>query len=69
MNSGYTYNTFGRTTALPGTAIGYYTNDLVQQQTAGDQRQTWTLDSALRRRGLSCLRERVHPNIDLWWEL
>lgn len=26
---------------------GYYANDLVQQQTAGTQRQTWTLDSAL----------------------
>ncbi|CAK7288441.1 DNRLRE domain-containing protein [Streptomyces misionensis] len=53
VNSGYTYDAFGRTTALPGTTIGYYTNDLVQQQTAGNQRQTWTLDSALRRRGFT----------------
>ncbi|MDN3263473.1 DNRLRE domain-containing protein [Streptomyces sp. CSDS2] len=53
VNSGYTYDAFGRTTALPGSTIGYYTNDLVQQQTAGNQRQTWTLDSALRRRGFT----------------
>jgi RHS repeat-associated protein len=51
VNSGYTYDAFGRTTALPGTTFAYYNNDLVQQQTAGNQRQTWTLDSALRRRG------------------
>ncbi|MGV9888492.1 DNRLRE domain-containing protein [Streptomyces sp. NPDC003395] len=53
VNSGYTYDAFGRTTALPGSTIGYYANDLVQQQTAGTQRQTWTLDSALRRRGFT----------------
>ncbi|MFB6961689.1 RHS repeat-associated core domain-containing protein [Streptomyces sp. NPDC056309] len=53
VTSGYTYDAFGRTTALPGSAIGYYTNDLVQQQTAGNQRQSWTLDSALRRRGFT----------------
>lgn len=53
VNSGYTYDAFGRTTALPGSTVGYYTNDLVQQQTAGNQRQTWTLDSALRRRGFT----------------
>ncbi|WP_145797188.1 DNRLRE domain-containing protein [Kitasatospora atroaurantiaca] len=45
VNSGYTYDAFGRTTALPGTAIAYYNSDLVQQQTAGSNRQTWTLDS------------------------
>ncbi|MFD5584342.1 RHS repeat-associated core domain-containing protein, partial [Streptomyces sp. NPDC127063] len=53
VNSGYTYDAFGRTTALPGSTIGYYANDLVQQQTAGTQRQTWTLDSALRPRGFT----------------
>ncbi|WP_079175436.1 DNRLRE domain-containing protein [Streptomyces malaysiense] len=53
VNSGYTYDAFGRTTALSGSTIGYYANDLVQQQTTGDQRRTWTLDSALRRRGFT----------------
>nr|WSX81776.1 DNRLRE domain-containing protein [Streptomyces sp. NBC_00899] len=48
VSTGYTYDAFGRTTARPGTTLAYYTNDLVQQQTAGTQRQTWTLDSALR---------------------
>nr|WP_245766708.1 DNRLRE domain-containing protein [Streptomyces colonosanans] len=27
VNSGYTYDAFGRTTALPGSTIGYYAND------------------------------------------
>ncbi|MFE9879214.1 DNRLRE domain-containing protein [Streptomyces sp. NPDC005784] len=48
MNTGYTYDAFGRTTTLPGTTLAYFANDLVQQQTAGTQRQTWTLDSGLR---------------------
>ncbi|MFI5763161.1 RHS repeat-associated core domain-containing protein [Streptomyces sp. NPDC051563] len=51
VDSGYTYDAFGRTTATPGTTHAYYTNDLVRQQTAGSQRQTWTLDSQLRFRG------------------
>ncbi|MFE4415748.1 DNRLRE domain-containing protein [Streptomyces sp. NPDC056821] len=51
VTSGYTYDAFGRTTVAPGTTLAYYTNDLVRQQTAGTQRQTWTLDSALRFRG------------------
>nr|WP_023586455.1 DNRLRE domain-containing protein [Streptomyces thermolilacinus] len=46
--SGYTYDAFGRTTALPGTTIGYHANDLVHQQTAGAERQTWALDPSLR---------------------
>ncbi|MFE4653637.1 DNRLRE domain-containing protein [Streptomyces sp. NPDC056707] len=50
-DSGYTYDAFGRTAASPGTTLAYYTNDLVRQQTAGSQRQTWTLDSQLRFRG------------------
>ncbi|MEU1277575.1 RHS repeat-associated core domain-containing protein [Streptomyces sp. NPDC005805] len=45
VDSGYTYDAFGRTTALPGSTVGYYANDLVHQQTAGDRRQTWTLDA------------------------
>ncbi|WP_354394849.1 DNRLRE domain-containing protein [Streptomyces atratus] len=50
-DSGYTYDAFGRTAASPGTTLAYHTNDLVRQQTAGSQRQTWTLDSQLRFRG------------------
>ncbi|MFI7239024.1 DNRLRE domain-containing protein [Streptomyces cyaneofuscatus] len=48
VDPGYAYDDFGRTTALPGTTIGYYTNDLVHQQTAGDKRQTWELDPSMR---------------------
>ncbi|WP_327340921.1 MULTISPECIES: DNRLRE domain-containing protein [unclassified Streptomyces] len=48
VNTGYSYDAFGRTTALPGATLAYYNNDLVQQQTAGTQRQTWKLDSNLR---------------------
>ncbi|MEU3282440.1 DNRLRE domain-containing protein [Streptomyces antibioticus] len=48
MNSGYSYDAFGRTTALPGSTVAYYANDLVRQQTAGTERQTWSLDSNLR---------------------
>ncbi|WP_394437748.1 hypothetical protein [Streptomyces sp. SGAir0957] len=52
VDSGYVYDTFGRTTALPGgTAVTYYANDLVRRQTAGNSRQTWTLDPANRFRG------------------
>ncbi|MCX5014173.1 sugar-binding protein [Streptomyces sp. NBC_00555] len=47
-DSGYAYDTFGRTTALPGTTVGYYNNDLVRQQTTGSRRQTWQLDASLR---------------------
>ncbi|MFJ4679594.1 DNRLRE domain-containing protein [Kitasatospora sp. NPDC088783] len=45
VTTGYTYDAFGRTTALPGSTVAYYTSDLVQQQTTGTNRQTWTLDS------------------------
>lgn len=48
VNTGYVYDAFGRTTTLPGSTLSYYTNDLAQQQTAGTQRQTWSLDSGLR---------------------
>ncbi|MCM2419075.1 DNRLRE domain-containing protein [Streptomyces sp. RKAG293] len=48
VNTGYTYDAFGRTTALPGTSLAYFANDLVQQQTAGTSRQTWALDSNFR---------------------
>ncbi|MEV6326459.1 DNRLRE domain-containing protein [Streptomyces sp. NPDC051909] len=50
IDTGYVYDAFGRTTALPGSQIGYYANDLVHQQTSGTQRQTWQLDAAQRRR-------------------
>lgn len=45
VNSGYVYDAFGRTTAMPGSTLAYYATDLVQQQTAGTRRQTWALDS------------------------
>ncbi|MGX4691883.1 DNRLRE domain-containing protein [Streptomyces sp. JNUCC 63] len=48
VDSGYTYDAFGRTTALPGSTIGYYANDRAYQLTSGTQRQTWQLDSAMR---------------------
>ncbi|MFJ1751723.1 DNRLRE domain-containing protein [Kitasatospora sp. NPDC088134] len=48
VNPGYAYDAFGRTTALPGTTLAYYTSDLVQQQTTGANRSTWTLDPAQR---------------------
>ncbi|MER5309236.1 DNRLRE domain-containing protein [Streptomyces sp. NPDC002773] len=48
VDSGYTYDAFGRTTALPGSTIGYYANDLAHQQIAGGKRQTWQLDAVHR---------------------
>ncbi|MGW8604505.1 DNRLRE domain-containing protein [Streptomyces sp. NPDC055893] len=51
VEAGYVYDALGRTTALPGGTIGYYANDLVHQQTANGERQTWTLDAGLRFRG------------------
>ncbi|GAA3507408.1 hypothetical protein GCM10019017_05380 [Streptomyces showdoensis] len=50
-DAGYVYDALGRTTAQPGATTAYFSNDLVQQQTAGNSRQTWTLDAALRFRG------------------
>jgi len=45
--TGTVYDAFGRTTTQASSAtIGYYTNDLVRQQTSGTNRQTWTLDAA-----------------------
>ncbi|MFF3639480.1 DNRLRE domain-containing protein, partial [Streptomyces sp. NPDC002250] len=49
VDTGYTYDAFGRTTAVPGQGTAaYYTNDLAYQLTSGGQRQTWQLDAALR---------------------
>ncbi|MGC5567892.1 RHS repeat-associated core domain-containing protein [Streptomyces sp. FR-108] len=48
VDSGYSYDAFGRTTALPGSTLSYYANDLVRQQVAGTRRQTWQLDAGLR---------------------
>ncbi|MFJ2915775.1 DNRLRE domain-containing protein, partial [Streptomyces sp. NPDC087228] len=45
VDTGYTYDNLGRTTALPGSTVGYYANDLAYQITAGTQRQTWQLDA------------------------
>ncbi|MCB5167675.1 DNRLRE domain-containing protein [Streptomyces bambusae] len=50
VDAGYVYDAFGRTTALPGSSLGYYANDLVHQQTAGGERRTWQLDAAHRLR-------------------
>lgn len=45
--SGTVYDAFGRTTTqASGATVVYYANDLVRQQTAGTNRQTWTLDGA-----------------------
>ncbi|MEV5085086.1 RHS repeat-associated core domain-containing protein [Streptomyces sp. NPDC056159] len=47
VTTGTVYDAFGRTTTqASGATIGYYTNDLVRQQTSGTSRQTWTLDAA-----------------------
>lgn len=43
----HTYDAFGRTTAKHGTAIGCYANDLVRQQTTGNQRHSWDLNAAM----------------------
>jgi RHS repeat-associated protein len=48
VDSGYSYDAFGRTTALPGGTVDYYANDLAYRQTAGGKRQTWQLDAAMR---------------------
>ncbi|MER8236507.1 DNRLRE domain-containing protein [Streptomyces sp. NPDC094049] len=50
-DAGYGYDALGRTVTQPGATTAYFTNDLTQQQTAGSDRQTWTLDAALRFRG------------------
>ncbi|MFB7325548.1 polymorphic toxin-type HINT domain-containing protein, partial [Streptomyces sp. NPDC056190] len=49
LAAGYTYDAFGRTTATgTGSVNTYWANDLVASQSAGDTRQNWTLDPALR---------------------
>lgn len=49
VDTGYAYDAFGRTTAVPGNGtVGYYANDLAYQQTANGKRQTWQLDADLR---------------------
>lgn len=62
VDSGYAYDDFGRTTALPGSQIGYYANDLVHQQSANGQRQTWQLDASHRLRSWT-----VEDNTDNTW--
>ncbi|MEU8761546.1 DNRLRE domain-containing protein [Streptomyces sp. NPDC048659] len=62
VDTGYVYDAFGRTTALPGSQLGYYANDLVHQQTSGTQRQTWQLDAGQRRRSWT-----VEENTDGTW--
>ncbi|MEV0451883.1 RHS repeat-associated core domain-containing protein, partial [Streptomyces sp. NPDC050600] len=62
VDPGYAYDAFGRTTALPGTQIGYFANDLVHQQVAGGRRQTWQLDAEQRLRSWT-----VDENTDGTW--
>ncbi|THA79745.1 DNRLRE domain-containing protein [Streptomyces sp. A0592] len=51
VDAGYAYDKFGRTTTMPGGAtLSYYNSDLVEQQTLGTSRQTWSLDPAQRTR-------------------
>jgi RHS repeat-associated protein len=45
VDSGYTYDKFGRTTATPsGLSLGYFADDRVRQEVQGDTRQTWDTD-------------------------
>ncbi|GII34382.1 DNRLRE domain-containing protein [Planotetraspora mira] len=55
-DSGYTYDTLGRTLTIPTTdvsggapaTIGYYANDMVASIAQGGETKTWTLDPATR---------------------
>ncbi|MET9434704.1 DNRLRE domain-containing protein [Streptomyces sp. NPDC006551] len=62
IESGTAYDAFGRTTTQGGSTFGYFANDLVRQQTAGGQRQTWTLDAAHRFRSWT-----IEDQIDGVW--
>jgi len=63
VDAGYSYDAFGRTTAAPdGLTVSYFANDLAQTQTAGNQRQTWTLDAGNRFRAWT-----VETNIGGTW--
>ncbi|MHC3473272.1 DNRLRE domain-containing protein [Streptomyces sp. 7R007] len=48
VGDGLAYDAFGRTTTSGGTALSYYTNDLVASETVGSTRTTWSLDAASR---------------------
>ncbi|MFI5530534.1 DNRLRE domain-containing protein [Kitasatospora sp. NPDC051853] len=50
VDAGHAYDALGRTTNLPGVQVGWYANDLLQQQTTDTRRQTWALDANLRNR-------------------
>ena len=51
VDTGYTYDALGRTTAEPnGTTTAYYADDLAYQQTSGSSRVTWQLDPMGRNR-------------------
>ncbi|MFJ3861944.1 DNRLRE domain-containing protein, partial [Streptomyces sp. NPDC090085] len=52
-DAGYTYDNLGRTTALPGSTVGYYANDLAHQQTGNGKRTTWQLDANHRYRSFA----------------
>ncbi len=49
-DAGYTYDAFGRITALPGLTSTYYTNDLIASQTSSTFRMTYNLDPLQRLR-------------------
>ncbi|WP_329266873.1 DNRLRE domain-containing protein [Streptomyces sp. NBC_01451] len=44
--NGIVYDAFGRTTASGDSAFTYFVNDLVQSETVGTSRKTWSLDGA-----------------------
>ncbi|WOX08751.1 DNRLRE domain-containing protein [Streptomyces sp. N50] len=46
--SGVAYDAFGRTTTSGNSTLTYYANDLVNSETVGTSRRTWTLDAAAR---------------------
>ncbi|MGW2399471.1 DNRLRE domain-containing protein [Kitasatospora sp. NPDC001664] len=62
VDAGYGYDALGRTTALPGSSLEWYANDLVRRQSTADQRQTWQLDANLRNRSFT-----VESNTDGTW--
>ncbi|MER5294797.1 DNRLRE domain-containing protein [Streptomyces pharetrae] len=49
VDTGYSYDAFGRTLTAPGHGtLSYYANDLAYRQTVGSVRQTWQRDPELR---------------------
>ncbi|WP_091561803.1 DNRLRE domain-containing protein [Micromonospora pattaloongensis] len=64
VDTGYTYDALGRTTALPGgRTVGYFTNDKARELVGNGKRQTWTLDAAHRYRSWT-----VETNVSGTWQ-